>query len=79
MNKKPAPPARASVRFRPIIGTIRQIRVTTEQLHGTACVLGTGCTGPLVDAGRVYTDAPPASPEHSRPVVAHPACLGDGS
>ncbi|MFH8380623.1 hypothetical protein ACH4E7_06735 [Kitasatospora sp. NPDC018058] len=64
------------VEYRPPGGEPRQIRVTGEQLHGRACVVGPGCTGEvLVDAGHVRTSTGEGSAPLGWPVVAHRACV----
>jgi hypothetical protein len=60
--------------YRPLDGEPREIRVTGEQLHAQACIVGTSCTGDeLVDAGHVYTS------KYGWAVVAHPKCLKDAT
>ncbi|MFJ8627485.1 hypothetical protein ACIRD3_32250 [Kitasatospora sp. NPDC093550] len=67
--------ATAQVQLRPTHGPHREIRVTPEQWHGEACVIGTQCTGDLVFIGYMYDlSATPGSLAYSRAAYAHPGC-----
>ncbi|MFF9643696.1 hypothetical protein [Kitasatospora aureofaciens] len=69
------------VEYRPFAGDVREIRVTGEQLHGQACVIGAECAGggELVDSGHVYTSTSDGQPVYGWPVVAHRKCLAGQS
>ncbi|MFF1793330.1 hypothetical protein ACFVXQ_03655 [Kitasatospora sp. NPDC058263] len=47
--------ATTTVEYRPVQGPPVQIEVTSEQLHGRACIVGADHPKPLVPAGHVYT------------------------
>ncbi|MFJ9771260.1 hypothetical protein ACIRVF_08445 [Kitasatospora sp. NPDC101157] len=68
------------VEYRPLDGEPREIRVTGEQLHARACIVGSSCSGDvLVDAGHVHTTTGERSAPLGWAVVAHPECLADES